>query len=155
MVAITVEIELDAPPEVVWSDVRNIASHVKWMHDAESIWFTSDHREGVGTPFEWETKVGPIQLTDVMEITEWVDNVTMGVGHSGVVTGVGAFTLSPLTGDRTLFRWAEELSFPWFLGGPVGEPFGSIILKLIWKRNLQNLTKRFRAGAVVAAVSPS
>ena len=150
MVAITVETELDAPPEVVWSDVRNIASHVEWMHDAESIWFTSTNREGVGTTFECETKVGPIQLTDVMEITEWVDGETMGVRHSGVVTGVGAFTLSPISGDRTLFRWAEELTFLWWLGGPVGEPFGSIILKMIWKRNLGNLSKRFRGGAVVA-----
>jgi len=150
MVAITVEIELDAPPEVVWSDVRHIASHAEWMHDAESIWFTSEGREGVGTTFECETKVGPIQLTDVMEITEWVDNDTMGVRHSGVVTGVGAFTLSPVGSDRTLFRWAEELTFPWWLGGVVTEPFGSIILKLIWKRNLQNLSKRFRTGAVVA-----
>lgn len=150
MVAITVEIELDATPEVVWSDVRNIASHVEWMHDAESIWFTSMDREGVGTTFECETKVGPIHLTDVMEITEWVDGETMGVRHSGVVTGVGAFSLSPASGDRTLFRWAEELTFPWWLGGPVGEPFGSIILKMIWKRNLQNLSKRFRGGAIVA-----
>ena len=150
MVAITVEIELDAPPEVVWSDLRNIASHVHWMHDAESIWFTSTNREGVGTTFECETRVGPIQVTDLMEITEWVDNEAMGVRHSGVVTGVGAFTLSPISETRTLFRWAEELSFPWFLGGPVGEPFGSFILKLIWKRNLQNLSRRFRDGAVVA-----
>ena len=148
MVAITVETELDAPPDVVWSDVRNIKSHVHWMHDAESIWFTSERTEGVGTTFDCETKVGPIQLTDMMEITEWVDRETMGVRHSGVVTGEGAFSLSPLPGNRTLFRWAEELSFPWFLGGPVGEPFGSIILKMIWKRNLQLLTKRFKDGEV-------
>ncbi len=146
MAAITVETELDAPPNVVWSDVRNISSHVQWMHDAESIWFTSDGREGVGTSFECETKVGPIRLTDVMEITEWTDAETMGVRHSGVVTGEGAFSLSALPGDRTLFRWAEELSFPWWLGGVVTEPFGSIILKMIWKRNLQNLSKRFANG---------
>ena len=151
MAAITVETELDAPPDVVWSDIRNIASHSEWMHDAESIWFTSQGREGVGTTFEAETRIGPIQLTDVMEITEWVENETMGVRHSGVVTGVGAFSLSPLPGDRTLFRWAEELKFPWWLGGPAGEPFGSIILKLIWKRNLQNLSGRYRRGQVVAA----
>jgi hypothetical protein len=150
MAAITVETELDAPPNVVWSDVRNISSHVQWMHDAESIWFTSNGREGVGTSFECETKVGPIRLTDVMEITEWADAETMGVRHSGVVAGEGAFSLSALPGDRTLFRWAEELSFPWWLGGVVTEPFGSIVLKMIWKRNLQNLSKRFANGAVVA-----
>lgn len=150
MAAITVETELDAPPEVVWADVRVLSSHVEWMHDAESIWFTSDAKEGVGTTFECETKVGPIQLTDVMEITAWIEAETIGVKHSGVVTGEGAFTLSPLAGGRTLFRWEEELSFPWWLGGPVGEPIGSIVLKLIWKRNLQALSKRFKNGEVVA-----
>jgi hypothetical protein len=150
MVAITVETELDAPPNVVWSDVRRISTHAQWMHDAEAIWFTSESTEGVGTSFECETKVGPIRLSDAMEITEWVDEETMGVRHSGVVTGEGTFTLSALPGDRTLFRWAEELSFPWWLGGPVGEPFGSIVLKMIWKRNLQNLSARYCEGAVIA-----
>ncbi|MFT7473501.1 MAG: carbon monoxide dehydrogenase subunit G [Verrucomicrobiales bacterium] len=149
MVAITVETEIDAPPDVVWSDLRNIATHSQWMHDAESIWFTSRSREGVGTTFDCETKVGPIRLTDAMEITTWVEAETMGVRHTGVVTGEGAFTMSALPGGGTLFKWAEELSFPWWLGGPVGEPIGSIVLKLIWKRNLQNLTKRFRNGEVV------
>lgn len=150
MVAITVETELDAPPAVVWSDVRNISTHAQWMHDAEAIWFTSEHTEGVGTSFECDTRVGPIRLTDVMEITEWIDEEAMGVRHSGIVTGEGMFSLTSLSGERTLFRWAEELSFPWYLGGPVGEPFGAIILKLIWKRNLQNLAKRYRNGQVVA-----
>ena len=155
MVAITVETEIDAPPDVVWSDVRNIASHVHWMHDAEAIWFTSEHREGVGTSFDCETKVGPIRLTDQMEITEWADEAAMGVRHSGVVTGEGAFTLSPLPGGRTLFRWAEELTFPWFLGGPVGEVGGSIILKAIWKRNLEILAKRFKHGELRLGTPPA
>ncbi len=150
MVAITVETEIDASPSVVWADVRNIASHVEWMHDAEAIWFTSEHREGVGTTFDCETKVGPIKLTDRMEITEWADEQAMGVRHSGVVVGEGAFTLSELPGDRTLFRWAEELTFPWFLGGPVGEVGGSVVLKAIWKRNLTHLAKRFKHNSLVA-----
>ena len=112
MAAITVETELDASPEVVWSDIQNLSSHVEWMHDAESIWFTSDERSGVGTTFECETKIGPIQLTDVMEITDWVEAETIGVRHSGIVTGEGAFLLSSLENGRTLFRWEEELSFP-------------------------------------------
>lgn len=150
MVAITVETEIDAPPSVVWADVRNIASHVDWMHDAEAIWFTSEHREGVGTTFDCETKVGPIKLTDMMEITEWVDEEVMGVRHSGVVVGEGAFTLSVLPGNRTLFRWAEELSFPWFLGGPAGELVGSVVLKAVWKRNLQHLRRRFKKGELAS-----
>ena len=149
MVALSVETELDAPPDVVWSDVRDIASHAQWMHDAESIWFTSRQTEGLGTTFEVETKVGPIRLTDVMEITEWVEGATMGVRHTGVVTGVGAFTLTPLGDDRTRFEWAEELVFPWWLGGRIGEPIGAFVLTKIWTRNLTNLAGRFRSGTVV------
>jgi hypothetical protein len=33
----------------------------------------------------------------------------------------------------------ETLKFPFYLGGPVGEVFGGLILKLIWKKNLKNL----------------
>lgn len=150
MVAIQVETELDAPPDVVWADVRNIATHVEWMHDAESIWFTSESTEGVGTTFDCETRVGPIRLTDVMEITEWVDGERMGVRHSGVVTGEGVFRLEPLGATRTRFSWSEELNFPWWLGGRIGEPIGAIVLKMIWKRNLGLLRDRYRSGAAVA-----
>ena len=147
MVAIHVETELDAPPAVVWADVRHIPSHVEWMHDAESIWFTSTSTEGAGTSFECETKVGPIRLTDVMEITEWVDEQAMGVRHSGVVTGEGVFRLEPLGANRTVFSWREELNFPWWLGGPIGERIGAVVLRAIWKRNLGLLRSRFRDGA--------
>lgn len=150
MVAIQVETELDAPTEVVWADVRNIPTHVEWMHDAESIWFTSESTEGVGTTFDCETRVGPIRLTDVMEITEWVDGERMGVRHSGVVTGEGVFVLEPLGATRTRFSWSEELRFPWWLGGPIGESIGAVVLKMIWKRNLGLLRDRYRNGAVVA-----
>lgn len=150
MVAIYVETELDAPPEVVWADVRNISSHVEWMHDAESIWFTSDTVEGTGTTFDCETRVGPIRLTDVMEITAWVDGELMGVRHSGVVTGEGEFRLEPLGSNRTRFSWREELRFPWWLGGPIGEPVGAIVLKMIWKRNLGLLRDRYRHGVAIA-----
>lgn len=150
MVAITVSTELDAPPDVVWEDLKNLRSHQEWMHDAESIWITSRQSSGVGTTFDCETKVGPIRLNDQMEITEWVEGERMGVRHNGLVTGEGAFAMSALPGDRTLFRWDEELSFPWWLGGPVGEPFGSVILKKIWERNLKNLRSRFHNGARIA-----
>ena len=48
---------------------------------------------GPGTRFECDTKIGPVTLTDVMEITRWVPGKAIGVRHSGVVTGTGEFTL--------------------------------------------------------------
>ncbi len=138
---IKVSIEIDATPEKVWQIVEPIERHVDWMHDAVAIRFTSDQTRGVGTAFLCDTKVGPIRLTDKMEITEWVPGKAMGVKHIGIVTGTGVFTLESLSnGTRTLFKWEEKLVFPWFLGGPLGAFVGGkIVLRQIWKRNLRGL----------------
>ena len=138
---IKVSIEIDATPEKVWQIVEPIERHVDWMHDAVAIRFTSDQTRGVGTAFLCDTKVGPIRLTDKMEITEWVPGKAMGVKHIGIVTGTGVFTLESLSnGTRTLFKWEEKLVFPWFLGGPLGAFIGGkIVLRQIWTRNLRGL----------------
>ena len=44
----------------------------------------------------------------------------MGIEHRGVVTGRGRFTLAPAPAARTRFTWTEALTFPWWMGGPVG-----------------------------------
>jgi hypothetical protein len=65
----------------------------------------------------------------------------MGVKHVGMVTGTGVFTIEPLgNGQYTKFTWSEELTFPWWLGGPIGEVIGgNIVMKAIWRRNLKKL----------------
>ena len=140
---IKVSIEIEATPEKVWQIVEPIERHVDWMHDAVAIRFTSDQKRGVGTAFLCDTKVGPIRLTDKMEITQWVPGKAMGVKHIGIVTGTGVFTLEPLNnGVRTLFKWEEKLVFPWFLGGPLGAFIGGkVVLRQIWKRNLRGLAE--------------
>lgn len=140
---ILVATDIDASPDEVWDDVRHIDRHVEWMHDAEAITFTSPERSGVGTTFDCATKVGPLRLTDKMEITEWEDEAVMGVRHVGLVEGVGRFTLTPTVSGGTHFAWEEELRFPWWMGGPIGGLVGGQILKLIWRRNLKLLASRF------------
>lgn len=141
MTRITVAIEIDAPPEQVWRVVEPIEDHVRWMRDAVAIHFEGEQTSGVGTRFVCETKVGPIRLDDHMEITEWQPGEAMGVHHAGVVTGTGRFTLTPIDlGRRTRFSWSEELHFPWWLGGRLGEAVGgSLVMKAIWRRNLGTL----------------
>ncbi len=134
---------LDAPPDRVWADVEDIASHVEWMADASAIRFASDQRAGVGTRFECDTKVGPFTTTDVMEITEWVPGKAMGVRHTGLVTGTGRFTLKKASRGRTQFQWRERLQFPRWLGGPVGAFVAKPVLRWIWRRNLARLAARF------------
>ncbi|MCB1039871.1 MAG: SRPBCC family protein [Acidimicrobiales bacterium] len=137
---------IDAAPGVVWEEVRHIDRHVDWMADAASIAFTSRRRSGVGTTFDCVTKVGPIRLTDAMEITDWREGKVIGVRHVGVVTGAGRFTITKVRGGRTRFTWDERLRFPWWLGGPVGAVVGGRVLKRIWRRNLRVLKALVESG---------
>ena len=130
------------PPSVVWSSVEDIASHVDWMADAVAIRFTSASTSGVGTTFDCDTKIGPIRLTDRMEITEWVPGATMGVSHKGTVTGRGRFQLRAVGNGRTEFIWEEELTFPLWMGGPIGARLGAPVMERIWRRNLEGLKRQ-------------
>jgi uncharacterized protein YndB with AHSA1/START domain len=140
MPGITVSIDLDHPRERVWAALADIGTHVDWMADAESITFTSDQREGVGTEFDCLTKFGPVKLNDRMVVTEWSPGVAMGVRHQGIVQGTGRFTLSALSARVTRFTWTEELRFPWYLAGVVGATVSKPVLRAVWRRNL----RRFR-----------
>jgi hypothetical protein len=122
-----------------------ISRHVEWMADAEAITFDSVQRQGVGTAFQTATKVGPFRLMDHMVVTEWEPARVMGIRHTGVVTGTGRFTLEPESGspEATRFTWEENLRFPAWMGGGLGGRLGGAVLKRIWRRNLDNLRRRF------------
>ena len=139
MSRIRVSTVIDAPPDRVWADVRDIATHVLWMADAVAIRFLDDQREGVGTTFDCDTKVGPLSLTDRMTVTQWRAGEAIGVRHSGLVTGDGIFRIRSWRGGRTRFTWEERLVFPWWMGGRVGAVAGAVVLKRIWKGNLGRL----------------
>lgn len=136
---VKVGITIDAPPRRVWAEVERPERHVDWMADAVAIRFTSRSRQGVGTTFECDTKVGPLRLTDEMEITDWRAGKVMGVRHVGLVTGTGRFTLRRARRGRTRFTWEERLRYPWWMGGPVGGVVGDRIMGRIWRGNLRRL----------------
>jgi hypothetical protein len=132
---------IDASPETAWASIERIESHVSWMADAESITFKTPQRSGVGTTFDCRTRIGPIRLVDTMSITQWIPLETMGVEHRGVVRGSGAFSLRRMRSGRTLFSWEERLTFPWWLGGPIGEWVARPVLTRIWHGNLMRLKR--------------
>ena len=137
---ISVGVDIAASPQAVWRTVEPIEDHVEWMHDAVAIRFATDQTRGVGTAMLVDTKIGPFRLTDHMTITEWVENEVMGVAHTGVVTGTGRFTLRANGQGGTRFAWDEELRFPWWLGGRLGELVGGrFVLAGVWRRNLLRL----------------
>ena len=65
------------------------------MADAETITFTPANAHGVGTTFDCRTKVGPLTTNDKMTVTEWVDETSLGVDHTGIVDGRPACSTSP------------------------------------------------------------
>jgi hypothetical protein len=149
MVRIAVSVDIGRSPEVVWADVQDIASHVTWMADAATIRFLTERTGGVGTRFECDTVLGPLRTTDVMEITAWEEGRRMGVTHSGLVTGTGEFRLEPRIGTGTRFSWAEDLRFPLWFGGPIGERLARPLLGAVWRRNLRRLKQRLEAGPTI------
>ena len=111
------------------------------MADAEAIRFLTEQTEGVGTRFECVTRIGPVRLTDRMEITEWEPGRSMGVRHAGVVTGTGRFTI-----DAARRRPADPVhvgrgaDVPVVARRPVGSAVGGpTVLRRIWRGNLRRL----------------
>ena len=147
MATIRISTVVPAAPAAVWADLRRIERHTEWMSDAESIRFLTEAVEGVGVRFECATVVGPLKLTDRMEVTDWRDAEAMGISHTGVVSGVGHFRLSACEGPadeaHTRFEWTETLRFPWWMGGPVGALLAHPVLRAVWTRNLARFAARF------------
>ncbi len=150
MVSVRVSESIAADRHIVWSELARIENHVEWMSDATAIRFLSTARSGIGTKFECDTRIGPIRLTDVMEISEWEADAAMGVRHSGVVSGSGRFTLTDGAGSVTSVTWEEQLCFPWWLGSGVGALAAKPILTLLWKENLRRLRRHVMAGELEA-----
>src|SRR5262245_43944857 len=138
----SIEIELcagiPAAPDVVWAVVEPIHTHTRWMADAERITFIGPQMQGVGTEFGCRTVIGPLRTTDRMRITEWEPGVAMGIEHRGAVAGRGRFTLAATPGG-TRFCWREALTFPWWMGGPLGERAAKPVFERIWRANLARL----------------
>ena len=130
---------IGASVERVWQTVESIETHTQWMADAESITFLTDQRDGVGTEFDCLTRVGPFSTVDRMRVTEWEPNAVMGIEHHGMVTGAGRFTLRAMGAGLTEFCWDEELHFPIWMGGAVGERAGRPVLMRVWRANLSRL----------------
>jgi carbon monoxide dehydrogenase subunit G len=139
MTHIRVRATIDAPADAVWARLADIADHVHWMADARAIRFTGERRSGAGTQFECDTRIGPLRTTDVMEVTEWREGRSLGVRHTGIMSGAGRFVLGGAGPGRTRITWDERLRFPWWLGGPAAGLVSAPVLRRVWRGNLRRL----------------
>lgn len=144
MSRIAVSRRIPVPSHIVWSALSDLGSHSDWMKDARSVVIAGDQRQGVGTRMEVETVVGPFRTLDMMEVVAWDEGRSIEVVHHGLVRGRGTLSVSPL-GDGTSVRWEEELTFPWWLGGPIVAWLAAPVLAAIWRGNLTRLEEVLRS----------
>jgi hypothetical protein len=138
---IEIAVVYDAPPQRVWAEIADLASHSQWMKDAERIEFVKGQNTGPGTRMRVPTRIGPFRTDDSMTVVEWVEGRVIAVEHVGAVSGVGRFEIES-SGDRTKMVWTERLAFPWWLGGALGAWLARPILRSTWTANLRRLGER-------------
>jgi polyketide cyclase/dehydrase/lipid transport protein len=137
-------VDIAADVSKVWAEIDDVQSHGEWMRDAIEITPVSDQHEGVGAEFTCLTKIGPFRERDLLRVTEWEPGAVMGIEHLGVVKGWGRLTLVAQP-SGTRFCWTEQLQFPWWMGGAVGERAAKPVLGRVWRGNLERLRARVEA----------
>ena len=140
---VLVRTEIDASPTEVWRVVSSIADHVVWMDDAVGIEFTSPRTSGVGTTFDCETRVGPIELTDHMEVTEWVEGRVdrRALTRASSPARVGSRSSKPPTGAPSS-RGRRRCTSRGGSGDRSARCRARGCCAAIWTRNLANLADR-------------
>ena len=146
MKPITVSVDIAAPPETVWAKLADLSSHSEWMSDAVSIAFATKQRRGIGVRMEVPTRVGPICVTDIMEVDAWTEGKLIGVRHVGRISGWGRFDLSANASGTRLTR-VEQLRFLWYMGGVLAEWFYQPALRWIFRANLTSFQRWIEAGS--------
>jgi polyketide cyclase/dehydrase/lipid transport protein len=117
-VELTVAVDVDAPAGAVWDAVTDWPGQDRWMLGTRvRVEGPGDGRR-LGARLRAVTGVGPLGVTDPMEIVEWDPPRRAVVRHLGkVVTGDGVFEVFPLGPGRAQFVWSELLDLPL---GPLG-----------------------------------
>ncbi|MCZ3386732.1 MAG: SRPBCC family protein [Actinomycetia bacterium] len=138
---ITVDVVVDAPPNVVWAAVTDWPRQSEWMLGT-TVRVTDRGGVGVGGGLEAFTGVGRVGFLDTMVITEWNPPHRCVVRHTGnVVKGLGIFEVLALPAGRSRFVWAEELDLPLGVAGRAGWPL--VRPGFAWgvRRSLQKLAR--------------
>lgn len=112
MAELTVTVDVDAPAEQVFAALLDWRHQSDWMLGTSSV-VTGGDGHSVGATVEAFTGVGPIGLTDAMEIVEWDPPRVCRVRHTGkVVRGQGVFRVRQRGAAASTVEWSEDLELP-------------------------------------------
>jgi len=112
-VELTVPVDVAAPPDAVWGKVTDWERQGDWMLGTRVRTLGEGDGRRLGATLEAVTGLGPLGVTDRMEIVEWTPPRRCVVRHLGrVVRGDGVFEVVPLGADRARVLWSELLDLP-------------------------------------------
>lgn len=135
-------IDVDAPPERVWSALVDWESQGEWMlaTDVVTVGGPAQGLHGrlaarTGLPLPGKRRLG---ILDTMIITVWDPPRRVEVQHTGrLIRGPGIFAIEP-RGEHATFVWTERLYLPYGYLGVVGwwlvRPFAVLGIRLSLKR---------------------
>ena len=142
MPAIVHSIEIDRPPEKVFSYVTDPARFAEWQYDVLSVRLEGSRPPRVGSRFTTIRRIGRAERTMTQEITE-INPSTSWAAHgvAGPIRPSANITVEPLN-DCTRSRVTVALDFK---GHGIGVPLVPVIRQIAAKgapRSYQNLKKR-------------
>jgi uncharacterized protein YndB with AHSA1/START domain len=127
-----VQIVIDAPPSKVWTILADIKDWPKWQTDIIAVDIKKPPTDGV--VFDWSTDGGHISSRLALYVPQRQLSWT---GHLLIFQAIHVWTLSPLTGGRTLVQTKESMS-----GWPLGWLYSSHDLVEADQRWLVDLKKQ-------------
>ncbi len=156
-VVIENDIDLPAPPDVVWELITDWEHQDDWMLEATDFEVIGDQREGVGVRAVATISIGGIKTRDEIRVSRWEPPTRLAIDHLGWVQGTGELRMTPLLafGTRegvpsTHLYWREELHPPAPLGalGALGLTLFKPLMRRIFARDLRILAGLARVRAL-------
>ena len=139
-------IEIDRPPDEVFTYVTDPARFPEWQYDVERVRMDGDGLPSVGSRFTTTRRIGRAERTMTQEITE-IDSPRSWAadGVAGPIRPSAYITVEPLD-EGTRSRVTIALDFK---GHGIGVPLVPIIRRIAAKgapKSYQNLKKRLENG---------
>ncbi|MHB8876993.1 MAG: SRPBCC family protein [Myxococcaceae bacterium] len=142
------DIELGAGRDAVWgfiTDPRHFPDYVDGYAGGVA---TSAEPVGLGARYEWWGRVGPLRLTSIEQVVEWVPGER--VRYQGQLSSVpfrSAMELAEVTARRTRLTVTIDFDVPSWLGGRVAERLivASVVEGSV-RRSLARVAQRFPPG---------
>ena len=129
---------VNAPPEEVWDVLTDWEGQAAWMPDVAWIRVLGSERD-LNARLAVRTKVlGVPLLTDSVHVVVWQPPRRLVVRHVGLVRGTGEWLLDR-RGQRTWFRWTEDLALPIPVVGALVLRVYRPVLRWTFRRSVRNL----------------